>query len=83
MTDGINLVMDDDGFFREAPEPFTTIVIDTEESWDALQDVVNRGNLMNGRTVASEAQKSVLRLSRVLPVRWLISGQGRAKKTEV
>lgn len=46
MTDGINLVMGDDGVFHETPEPYMTIVVDTEEDWNALQDAVNRGNQM-------------------------------------
>jgi len=44
MTDGINLVMGDDGVFREAPDPYMTLAIATEDNWTALQDAVNRGN---------------------------------------
>ena len=44
---GINLVMGEDGAFREAPDPYAILVSDTEEDWNALQDAVNRGNRMS------------------------------------
>lgn len=46
MNDSIKLVLDDDGTFHEKPEIFANIMVDTEESWNALQDIVNRGNRM-------------------------------------
>ena len=57
MNGSINLVMGEDGVFRELNEPFAMIMVDTEEDMKVLYDAVERGKKMRWISVKDKVPK--------------------------